>query len=31
VAASPLPEAPDVAAANDLLIGLQEDYLFARA
>jgi predicted nucleotidyltransferase len=31
VAASPLPEAPDVRAANDLLIRLQEDYLFARA
>lgn len=30
VAASPLPEAPDTVAANDLLISIQERFLFAR-
>lgn len=30
VVASPLPEEPNTDAANDLLIGLQEDFLFVR-
>ena len=30
IATSPLPEEPDVRAANDLLISLQEDFLAAR-
>ena len=30
IATSPLPEEPDVRAANELLISLQEGFLFAR-
>lgn len=30
IATSPLPEEPDARAANDLLISLQEDFLFSR-
>jgi hypothetical protein len=30
IATSPLPEEPDVRAANELLISLQEDFLFSR-
>jgi predicted nucleotidyltransferase len=31
IVASPMPEEPDVRAANDLLISLQEDFLFSRS